>query len=218
MDKLDRSAEICGAVNTVKNLSNMSIGYNTDGAGFLESIKNKGINLTGHAVIIGAGGAACAIANVCANYCSYITLAVRETGLQKAKNIANSVLKQSSTYKISIELLSETAVISAANRPIDILINATPVGMFPNQNMLPINESILKKCDAIFDAIYNPYETLLLKKAKANGSKTLGGLDMLIWQAVFAHKIWNNSTFKKEHIMELIEDSKKELTRKFCDK
>lgn len=207
LNKTDLSAKNCASVNTVKNHNNLSIGFNTDGNGFLNSIKNSKIKLGGNIVILGAGGAARAISYSCAKYAKTLKIAVRKTSLNKATYIANNLK--------NICNITEVTSINDIKGQIDVLINATPIGMFPNQDMLPINENILKNCKYVFDAIYNPYETLLLKKAKANGSTILGGLNMLVWQAVFAQKIWNDINFKNEDIYELIEDSKKELLRKF---
>lgn len=207
VDKIDYTSKICGSINTVKNNLNKSYGFNTDINGFLKSTKNNKISLTGNIVILGAGGAARAVSFACSNYAKTITLAIRETSFKKAKYILYTLKNTPAKIKITS--------INNLNTPIDVLINATPVGMFPNQNAVLVNENILKNCKCVIDLIYNPYETILLKKAKANGSQTLGGLDMLVWQAAFAQKIWNDVDFNIQDINEIIEESKLEIARKF---
>ena len=96
-----------------------------------------------------------------------------------------------------------------------MLVNATPVGMYPNIDSMPVSEKALSKCKNVFDAIYNPLETVLIQRAKANGSTAVGGMSMLVWQAVVAHEIWDNSQYSVDDINQLIEDSAKELKRKF---
>lgn len=87
--------------------------------------------------------------------------------------------------------------------------------MYPNvDNMAPTPE-LLARCANVFDAVYNPLETKLIKMARANGSKTLGGMSMLVWQAVRAHEIWDNVSYKEDDIAQLVEDSAKEVTKLF---
>ena len=207
VDKIDYTSKICGSINPFKNNLNKSYVFNTDINGFLKSTKNNKISLTGNIVILGAGGAARAVSFACSNYAKTITLAIRETSFKKAKYILYTLKNTPAKIKITS--------INNLNTPIDVLINATPVGMFPNQNAVLVNENILKNCKCVIDLIYNPYETILLKKAKANGSQTLGGLDMLVWQAAFAQKIWNDVDFNIQDINEIIEESKLEIARKF---
>lgn len=222
LDKLDNFAKICGVVNTVQNINKISVGFNTDGNGFLSTMTNNYIKFGEHAVIFGAGGAACAIAHICANCCKKITLLVRKTSLARAKDILKSIIARKTYCKIVDVVLLEDLHKNVDNKlgikldkNIDIFINATPLGMFSNNDFMPIGDNILKNCKVVFDTVYNPYETILLKKAKACGATVLSGLEMLVWQAVFAHKIWTGCSFKSEEIFELIEDSKIELKRKF---
>ena len=94
---------------------------------------------------------------------------------------------------------------------VDVLINATPVGMYPKCDEQPIHNCAIGRCANVFDAIYNPYETALVKRAKANGSRAEGGMSMLVWQAVVAHEHWDGSTYEKADIDRLCEDAAKEL-------
>ena len=74
----------------------------------------------------------------------------------------------------------------------DLMINGTPVGMYPKIDNCPVKDKIIQNCAAVFDAVYNPQITLLLEKAKANGAKIVKGLPMLIYQAIAQQEIWND--------------------------
>lgn len=94
----------------------------------------------------------------------------------------------------------------------DVMLNSTPVGMFPKTDFSPVSEEIIRKCGFVFDAVYNPDTTLLMSYAKKNGIKTLGGMSMLVWQAVVAHEIWNNSSYSEQDINQLIYDTQKHIS------
>ncbi len=205
LNNLCDKAKLYKCVNTVKNGS-FSSGFNTDANGFLSALAFEKISLSGDVVILGCGGAAriFCFESVLRN-CD-VTLAVRNQSISHAKILVNDV--KSATGKI-------VSVTSIDNLPqnIDLLINATPVGMFPNVTQMPVSDAYLKNCTAVFDAIYNPIETLLIKKARSNGAKVASGMSMLVFQAVFAHKIWTDATFSHSDIFQLILDSKENLKK-----
>ena len=97
---------------------------------------------------------------------------------------------------------------------VDLLINATPVGMYPHVDEQPIHNCALGRCGAVFDAIYNPLETALVKRARANGSKAESGMSMLVWQAVAAHEIWDGSVYDPQDIRQLCRDAADALAGK----
>lgn len=206
LDKLCGKAGIYKCVNTVKN-DDFSSGYNTDVNGFLSALAFEKLNLSGNVTILGCGGVArifCFESVFCG--CN-VTLAMRNQSFNHAKILAEDV------KKITDKTVN---VVSIDNLPqnIDLLINATPVGMFPSIDQMPISDYDLKKCKAVFDAIYNPVETQLIKKARSNGAKVASGISMLVFQAVFAQKIWTKVTFSDVDVFQLILDSKENL-RKF---
>lgn len=86
--------------------------------------------------------------------------------------------------------------------------------MFPKVDNCPVNDEIIKNSKAVFDAIYNPLETQLVQKAKAFGNKAIGGMAMLVWQAVVAQQKWNDVTFNKDDINKLCIDCLEELKNK----
>ena len=96
-----------------------------------------------------------------------------------------------------------------------LLVNATSVGMYPHWEACPVSERVVARCSAVFDAVYNPTETALLKKARGLGAKTVPGMGMLVCQAAYSHKIWYDTEFKNEDILQLIADAQRELAVRF---
>jgi shikimate dehydrogenase len=97
----------------------------------------------------------------------------------------------------------------------DLIINGTPNGMYPSVDSCPVSEITVQSSKAVFDAIYNPSETLLLKYAKQAGLKVQGGLKMLVWQAAAAQEIWTSSEFKTEEIENLCKEMSEIIEKKF---
>lgn len=205
LDKLDSKAELFGAVNTVK-CGDVTIGYNTDCVGFLRSLEMAKIELKGNVLVCGAGGVSRMFAFESAlNNCN-VTIAVREKSFDSAIKIQNEI-KDKLNREINVVKFDDL------NEGFDLIINGTPVGMYPNTNSCVIKEEIVKKSKAVFDAIYNPEETLLLKYAKDAGIKYLNGLPMLVWQAAVAEEIWLDVKFTLKDIEKVIEIAKKELKK-----
>lgn len=185
LNTLDDIAKLIGAVNTIdfKNLK----GYNTDGIGAIkaieeiDSVKNKNI------VIAGAGGASKAISFYLAKYgADKITILNRN--IDKAKNLANDILNSNLIEDIKTDSISQ---INDYLNDSDILINTTPVGMSPNINDKPIATADNMHEDLIvFDAVYNPNETVLLKEAIKANAKPVYGIKMLLYQGAESFKIW----------------------------
>lgn len=208
LDKLDKKAQLYGSVNTVKN-GEISEGFTTDPDGFLMALKSAGIPLGKSVVILGSGGVARTFAYEAALAGCNTTIAVRPDDLAAAAALAGEI--KTDIYKAYVS----TSLISRLHGDFDLLINATPLGMYPNVDAMAPTPELLARCENVFDAVYNPLETKLIKTARANGSKALGGMSMLVWQAVRSHEIWDGVTYKDEDIAQLVEDSAKEVTKLF---
>ena len=206
LDTLDKKAALYGSVNTVKNGS-VREGFTTDPNGFLKALEYANINFSGNIAIIGCGGAARTFLYEAALAGCQVTLAARD--ITKADFLAKEAMQKIPNATI------KTCLISDLNGEFDLLANATPVGMYPHTNSMPVSEKALSKCRNVFDAIYNPLETVLIQKAKANGSNAVGGMSMLVWQAVAAHEIWDNSVYNINDINQLILDSAAEMKKIF---
>ena len=207
LDQVSDKAKLYGSVNTVDIKNNKAVGYNTDCIGFLNSMKKENIEFGQNVLICGSGGVSRMFAFESLISGANVTLAVRNSSVQSAKNIQNEV-RQKLSKDCKIIMLED------ASDEYDLIINGTPVGMFPNVDACPIKEDVIKKAKAVFDAIYNPIETRLIKLSKKHGVRCLGGLPMLVWQAAVAEEIWNGVKFQNEDIDFVIDIAQKELRKK----
>ena len=87
--------------------------------------------------------------------------------------------------------------------------------MYPNIQACPVSEMVISRCEAVFDAVYNPHETRLLQTAQKLHLPAIHGMAMLVWQAVAAHQIWDGSEYRPEDIQQLIQDAAEEMARRF---
>ena len=185
LDEVDDAVRACGAVNTVENRQGKLIGHITDGLGMLHAIEEGGVATTcADALVLGGGGAARVAAYEFLVRGGRVTLAVRnkEKGMQLVKELADT--QMDGMARIDLCTLGEIC------RAHDILINCTPVGMYPRIDESPVDGDVVSRCKAVFDAVYNPRETRLLSLARERGVNCIEGLGMLFYQAVEAQKIW----------------------------
>lgn len=208
IDKLDRKAELYGSVNTVKN-GEIREGYTTDPDGFLKALHFGGIPLRNNVLILGCGGVARTFAFEAALAGCNTTIAVRPDDLKDVARLAGELNSKILSSSVS------TCVIERISGNFDLLVNATPLGMYPNIDNMAVSHEIVNKCKYVFDAVYNPLETKLIKTAKANGATAVGGMSMLVWQAAVSHEIWDGSVYNTDDINQLVEDSAAELKKKF---
>ncbi|MFH1180618.1 MAG: shikimate dehydrogenase [Candidatus Bathyarchaeota archaeon] len=180
LDELAQSAKTAGAVNTIENRSGVLRGHNTDALGGIRALSEAYGDLS-HAkvVLLGAGGAASALG---AELCSIVDeLIILNRSVVKARALAMRLGGNTSCGSIEDQSLIES---------MDILINATPVGMSPKTGESPVDPRYLHSGLLVFDIVYNPLRTKLLEDAEMAGARTLGGLWMLVYQGVEAFKIW----------------------------
>jgi shikimate dehydrogenase len=186
LDKLDPLAEKIGAVNTVVNDKGRLTGFNTDAEGFLRALVAKGFQPKNKKVVVlGAGGASRAISYILAQQGANLTILNRQQELDWALNIARFISKN---FKQKVEALELSHL--AEVLPADLLVNATSVGMSPNAKATPAPARLLKGVPLVFDIVYNPIKTRLLKDAIAAGANTISGVDMLAWQGALAFEKW----------------------------
>lgn len=218
LDEISLNAKAIGAVNTIKYENNIIKGYNTDGLGAVKAIEEL-INLKDKKVVItGAGGASKAIAyTLCLKEISEIVIVNRN--LKRAKDLASSLKSQKnsadyeSLLKIETEQIKYNSLESIEKevKDAEILIDTTPVGLYPNVNENPIILSEKLHSDLLVnDIIYTPLESSLLKEAKKANAKTLSGLKMLVYQGAESFKIWTG----KEAPIDLMEKTVLNLLNK----
>lgn len=197
LNSLDESAKRYGAVNVIdcKN----KVGYNTDVVGFTRAVEGLGGNLNSKVLLLGCGGAGRMMAIETAFCGGELTIAVRESDVETAKQLACEI-KQKTDKSVNVTTLDKI------DGQFDLLLNSTPVGMYPNIDACPVSEAIIKNCKCVFDAVYNPRETMLVKIALKNNIPAGGGMAMLVLQAVAAHEIWDNAQYNIDDINKLIND------------
>jgi len=198
VDELGESAQRYNSVNCINNDNGKLIGYNTDCDGFLRSAEQLPIG--GNVAILGCGGVGRMIAIEVARHGGTITLAVIPQDVKNAQILMAEILAKCSGASVRI------ADISTLDGSYDLLINATPVGMYPKVDACAVSDTIIENSGSVFDVIYNPKETLLMKKARALGKTAVGGASMLVYQAVKAHEIWYGGSFRTEDIAKIITD------------
>lgn len=187
LDAIDSDAMVIGAVNTVVNDGGMLTGYNTDVAGFLASLAEANfLPEDCHAVILGAGGAARAVLwGLCKRRAEFITIGARNP--QKAHVLANDFL----SYGVVEGFDWNSNEFKEMMQTADILINTTPLGMSPQvEDMPPVDLKLLPEGALVYDVIYNPRETKLLRTAKELGFSTLDGLSMLLLQGRESYRLY----------------------------
>jgi len=189
LDELDEAAQEVGAVNTIHNDEGRLIGYNTDGLGALKALQEQNEDPSEkRIVLIGAGGAARAIAFSLAGRARSILILNRSK--HRAVKLANDVERRLGK-KILARPLAGNLLLEAL-RGADILINATSVGMYPRTDQTLATRRALHPDMVVFDIVYNPVKTLLLREAEAAGAKTISGVGMLVHQGAEAFKIWTD--------------------------
>lgn len=181
MQDISDEAEKIGAVNTV-TLRNGLKGYNTDYFGIKYTFLRNGTSVTGKKVLVaGSGGAAkSVVAFLSDEKAAEIYIASRTPGKIKAT--------EESVIPVSYDDLTRFA-------PFDIIVNATPVGMFPDTGVSPLKPEHIKGSEFLFDLIYNPAKTRLMEIAESLHIRNVNGLYMLAVQAVKAQEIWNGKDF-----------------------
>ncbi len=169
LDKIDEVAREIGAVNTVVNDDEVLKGYNTDWLGALKPIERM-TKIKGKRIgIIGAGGAARAIVYGLKKKEGNIKIFNKD--IKQAKKLAERFACEFGSFDDLIEL-----------KDFDIIINATPLGMKPEQNISPVPKNVFSKNQIVMDAVYIHYKTKMLKEAEKRGAKIIPGIEMFLEQ------------------------------------
>jgi 3-dehydroquinate dehydratase/shikimate dehydrogenase len=196
LDEIEPTAKAIGAVNTVKIEGDRLIGFNTDADGFIAPLRNAFGDLTGARVaVVGAGGAARACVYALKQAGAEITVLARD--IEKASAFAEE-------FGISTGQLTTGSGVPIAA---DILVNATPLGTRgPDEDSTVATAGDLRNVKLVYDLVYNPSETRLLREAREAGSKTLGGLEMLIAQGLLQIEIWTGRAAAAEPMRRALEN------------
>ncbi|MFC6331442.1 shikimate dehydrogenase [Paenibacillus septentrionalis] len=185
LDAIDQDAKELGAVNTIVNDNGRLIGYNTDGIGYVRSLKEEAIASLEHAaiVVIGAGGAARGIVHALLKEKPARIVLVNRS-IDKAELLASSLQHNGVIQVCGLEQLQSVCADA------DVVINTTSVGMYPNEEEQPALGSWLKRGAVASDLIYNPLYTRFVEDAEKHGCMKHGGLGMFIYQGAYAFEYW----------------------------
>jgi shikimate dehydrogenase len=181
LDDIDPHANRMGAVNTIVNNDGKLTGYNTDAPGFLAALRRNGIELKGEkAVVLGAGGVARAI-----------VFALRDAGatvsiVNRSPEAAQALANEAGAAAFAMNRAGFRSALPGAS----LVVNATSVGMSPDNDSTPLPVRLLRPGMVVFDTVYRPRQTQLLKDAKAAGCTTIGGLEMFVEQGALAFELW----------------------------
>lgn len=206
MDELSPAAQIIGAINTIVNDNGKLIGHITDGIGFVDNLKDHGIDIKGKKIVVaGGGGAATAIQVQCAlDGARAITIfnkkdAFFDRTLQTADKIRAAV----PGIEVCVFDIDDTAKMTEEICDCDIFVNATIVGMKPMDDQSVVKDlRAFREGLVVADAVYNPEETKLLREAKAAGCTCVGGKGMLLWQGVAAFELFTGQKMPVEEVKE----------------
>jgi shikimate dehydrogenase len=196
MDKSDDFVGIAGAVNTVVNRDGRLEGFNTDGYGFLKALREDARfePAQKNVVILGAGGAARAVAFTLLDE-KVSSLVIANRSLAKAENLTAALKKRARDKNLkakiaAVELANEDIVKAVTS--CQLIVNCTTVGMkhSPSEGQSTLAPGLIPKGALVYDLVYNPLQTPLLKVAGEVGASTLGGLPMLVYQGAASFQLW----------------------------
>jgi shikimate dehydrogenase len=194
LDKIDATAAAIGAVNCIVKRDGSLTGFNTDVYGFTRSLSEAGFRAAGcRALVLGAGGAAHAVAyGLAGDGAISITLANRTRSRAEQ---ARAHLERVTGGSCQIGVIDpESGALAAACADVDLIVNCTSLGMRhgEGEGLSPLDSSVLRPAVWVYDTVYTPALTPLLRQAALVGARPVGGLEMLIYQAVRAVELWTD--------------------------
>ena len=212
LDEVDEEVEKMNAVNTVKNINGKLIGYNTDHRGFYRTFEGYKDDIKEKDVIMfGAGGAAKAVLYSLLYRFEPKNILVLDVSEDKIEKM-NAIIGSLGTGKINVsfDLVSSVNNLNEKIKDAKLIINSSPVGMSPDIEKSVIDdENVLNENHIVYDLVYNPIKTSLLKMAERRGAAAIGGLDMLIYQGAEAFKIWTEKDMPVEKVREKLKGALK---------
>jgi shikimate dehydrogenase len=186
-----------GSINTVVKEDGKLIGFGTDGPGALKAIGDAGVELAGKNVLmLGAGGAARAIAFTLAQRGGIGKLVLLDINEEFLSQLTGDL--KSGTDAVIASGALNLAAVEEHMAPADLIINCTPVGMHPNEDATLVPDHLFRPGQVVFDVVYNPLETKLLRQARAKGLKVIPGVEMFINQAILQFERFANADAPEE--------------------
>jgi shikimate dehydrogenase len=204
VDEVDEMARAIGCINTVVNENGRLFGYNTDGLGALGALQRAGADPEGRRVVIlGSGGAARAVASTLGFRARPSELVILGAIPDEAKRLSHDVAERTRT-NVRARLLDDAAMADELARA-EILLQCTPVGMNPNIENTLVPSQLLRPELVVFDAVYNPRRTRLLREAAQIGCRVVEGMEMFLGQAMEQFTLWTGQSAPADIMREVIE-------------
>ncbi len=210
LDQLDETARNFGSVNTILNRDGKLTGYTTDGTGLMNALRSNEVDPSNKKIVVlGAGGASRSVSSTLAKAARELVILNRTR--ERAESLIRDLADLSSNKaNLRAENLCDESIEKELKNA-DILVNASSVGMHPNEAETPVRPNFLAPHLVVFDLVYEPLETRLLRDARKAGAKTIDGLAMLVHQGAASFEIW---TGKKAPIEVMIKAAQEKLKGK----
>jgi shikimate dehydrogenase len=204
LDTVDEAARTIGSINTIVNTNGHLAGYNSDGEGALQALRDAGSDPTGkRVVILGSGGAARAITIALALKAPPEKLTILGAVEEEVLRLSSDSSRRGAVA-VAGELLIDTSL-SSALHDCEILIHATPIGMHPKSDQSLVPAHLLHKNLVVFDIVYNPLKTRLLMDAERAGCTVLPGIEMFLNQAAVQFKLWTGQEAPRKVMRAVLE-------------
>lgn len=207
MDELSPAARIIGAVNTIVNEDGRLIGHITDGQGFVDNLRDHGVEIAGKKIIVcGGGGAAAAIQVQCAleGAREISVFNIKDAFFERTLQTAEKIRQEKPECVVNVYDIADNEKMREEIASSDILANATIVGMKPmDQESVVKDVTMFRPGLVVVDAVYNPKETKMLREAKASGCTCIDGQGMLVWQGAEAFKLYTGQEMPVQEVKEL---------------
>ncbi|MDH4128012.1 MAG: shikimate dehydrogenase, partial [Spirochaetota bacterium] len=193
------------AVNTIVNENGVLKGYNSDGIGAYLSITGNNIDLNDkNVLIIGNGGTAKSIAYTIIDRAKINRLNILGRDKERVEAFINRLKEHTNFHQISsFYRIDDDNLVNAVQNS-DIIINTSPIGMSPNDKLTPIPVKLITEKHVIFDVVYKPLKTMLLKEAEKRNATIINGLEMLINQGVVQFELWTKKKAPKTDMYDAI--------------
>jgi shikimate dehydrogenase len=204
VDDVDSTAQVIGCINTVVNDSGRLLGYNSDGLGAVNALREAGADPAGsRTVVLGSGGAARAVAVTIARESPPKALTILGIDATELERLAADVRRHGKSG-VQHALLTDTTLARALSDA-DLLLHCSPIGMHPQEGRSLVPPQLLRPTLAVFDAVYNPRRTRLIEDAAQAGCKTVLGLEMFLGQAFVQFELWTGQPAPRDVMRAVVE-------------
>ncbi len=205
VDRVDPIAQGIGCINTVVNQDGELIGYNSDGHGALNALRDAGVEPRGKRVLVlGSGGAARAIVMTLVMEASPAHLTILGVQPDELQRLVDDARRHADRSEVQNAALDD-ARLSDELAVADMLLHCSPIGMHPNEDVSLVEPRWLRPELAVFDAVYNPRRTRLLNDAAAAGCKTIEGIEMFLGQAYVQFELWTGHPAPRQVMRRIVE-------------